>query len=1040
MAELSRESDKSNLNFSAEADAFLGSCSSALIWEYDLATRVMKYTSFDSDGNPVSTNELPNFISAIRDMHIIFEDDVPSYDVFCAEMEAGKDFLQIEYRALNKDYQLVYYRSIAQTLKDEEGKPSRVIGRRYEITREKNQREGQPTNQDTLTGLQHRENIRKLVSDLQNENPNLNAAYILIDLDNFKEVNDTFGKMKGDVILQTVSGLIYTNFMPKDLVGRIAGDQFMVFCTDIQKEKVHELIKELMKRIRENVPEVNGHSLAISVGISYAPEDGQTFEVCYSKADMALYKAKKDGGDCLVEFSEEDCKDICIGYTMATMGKFTEDEVAYDKASKKVNKQLFDFAFEIMNRESDFSVAIETIFEELCLHYGLDRAQLIEFDEGREKIHVSSGWCRLDNDTDVEIFNSIPMTAWELTKDAYEGESYLIFKDGRSKNLDFFRELVRYKYPPVSSIQFPIMDNENMQAVVFFECFEEHNFMTNEIATINSVVRLIRSYLLSRRVKNDLETESVINKNVMDAQKVIYYIIDENTHEVKYLSKYAKEKFPYAHYGDKCYECIRRRKDHCKICPMHDGMGDSNSVRYFDENDGKWYTLTASRMKGINEETDVLVCITDVTDFLTKVRSEDNLTVAASFDSFVVSATKLLSQPERQNEIICLGISHFAKINDEFGYVTGDAVLKRLAELIREDIGEEDLFCRIKGDDFAILVNQDCEDAFSEYISRYSRILTSEFRQKHPAIEINCFAGMYPVKSEDEYVNKCIDSAMKARRLALSDITKTHGFCVYSNEIEEREIEEERVAGMIKKALEDKRFRVYFQPKVDVTDGSIMGAEALVRMFDEDGKMVSPGIFIPLAEKNGSVIQIDEEVYRQTFEMMARWKKEGKRVPLISVNVSRLHLFDDELPMKIKRLSEEYEVDASNVELEITESVFFEDTQRLVRMIKNLKDFGFTISMDDFGSGYSTLNFMKELPVDVIKIDGGFFMRNQMDKKSKAVISAIMQLTKNLEFESISEGVETEEQVQFIKEQGGRYVQGYYFYKPMPAEEFEKLL
>lgn len=1040
MAELSTAKDNENLNFSAEADAFLGSLSCALVWEYDIHTQTMKYTSFDLDGNPVFTGELPNFVSAIKDMHIIFEDDVPSYDVFCAEMEAGKDFLQIEYRALNKNYQISYYRSIAQTYKDEEGKPEKVIGRRMEITREKNLREGQSTNQDSLTGLQHRNNIRKLISDMENENPELDAAYILIDPDNFKEVNDTFGKMQGDVVLQTISGLIYTNFMPKDLVGRIAGDQFLVFCTDIRKEKVHELIGELMKRIKENAPEVNGHPLCISVGIAYAPEDGQTFEVLYSKADLALAKAKKNGGDCLVEFDEEECKDICVGYTFSTMDKFTEDEIAFDKTSKKVNKKLFDFAFEVMSRESKFSEAIETIFEELCLHYGLDRAQLIEFDEGRESVNVSSGWCRLDDASDVEILNSLPMTAWELTADAFDEDSYLIFKDGRSKNLDFFRELVRYKYPPVSSILFPIMENETMQAVIFFECFDEHTFKSNEIATINSVVRLIRSYLLSQRAKNDFETETIINKNVMDAQKVVYYIIDENTHEIKYLSKYAKEKFPHAHYGDKCYECIRKRKEHCKVCPMHDGMGESNSIRYFDESDGKWYTLTASRMKGINEKTDILVCITDVTDFLTKVRSEDNLTVAASFDSFVVSATKLMSQPDRNNEIVCLGIDRFAKINDEFGYVTGDEILKRLAELIDEDLGDGDSFCRIKGDDFALLVNQTDENAFAEYVKRYSKVLTSEFKKKFPSIEVNCFAGMYPVKTADEYINKCIDCAMKARRLALSDITKTGGFCVYTGEIEEQELKEEQVADMIKKALEEKRFKVFFQPKVDVNDGSIAGAEALVRMFDEDGKMVSPGVFIPLAEKNGMVIQIDEEVYRQTFKHMSKWKNEGKKVPLISVNVSRLHLLDDELPVKIKNLSDGYGIDASNVELEITESIFFEDTERLIRMIKNLKDLGYVISMDDFGSGYSTLNFMKELPVDVIKIDGGFFMRNQMDKKSKAVISAIMQLTKNLEFESISEGVETEEQVQFIKEQGGKYVQGYYFYKPMPADEFEKLL
>ena len=130
----------------------------------------------------------------------------------------------------------------------------------------------------------------------------------------------------------------------------------------------------------------------------------------------------------------------------------------------------------------------------------------------------------------------------------------------------------------------------------------------------------------------------------------------------------------------------------------------------------------------------------------------------------------------------------------------------------------------------------------------------------------------------------------------------------------------------------------------------------------------------------------------------------------------------------------------SRLSWKITESVFFQDADRLIDMIKRLKAVGFVISMDDFGAGYSTLNFMKSLPVDIIKIDGGFFMKNKMDDKNKAVISAIMQLSNNLHFKTVSEGVETDEQVEFIKEQGGKYVQGYYFYKPMPPEEFEGLL
>ena len=149
---------------------------------------------------------------------------------------------------------------------------------------------------------------------------------------------------------------------------------------------------------------------------------------------------------------------------------------------------------------------------------------------------------------------------------------------------------------------------------------------------------------------------------------------------------------------------------------------------------------------------------------------------------------------------------------------------------------------------------------------------------------------------------------------------------------------------------------------------------------------------------------------------------------------------NDELPVYLKQLSDQYGVSPNQVELEITESVFFEDTERLIKVVKQMKDMGFVISMDDFGAGFSTLSLMKSLPVDIIKLDGGFFLKNELDYKNKAVISAIMRLAENLGFETISEGVETEEQVEFVREQGGKYVQGFYFYKPMPADEFSKLI
>lgn len=1021
-------------------DALAASSSDALTWVYDIKSHSMTFTIFDFDGNPINTVTIDNFCKSILDLHLIFPEDEALFSVFCAELDAGKDSITVEFRGICEDYQNVWFRYIGQTILDDDQRPYQVKGRKFDITREKNLLEGQRISQDPLTGLYHREKIRELINEQMESDPDINSAYILIDVDRFSEINKAFGQMQGDTLLQTIAGIIYTNFMTKDLVGRIAGDQFLVYCTNIDEDKVDELVTGLQKRVGEAVVDTNGRPVTLSIGSSFSPKDGTSFDILYTKADLALYEAKQTGGNKYLRFDNESMKDICMGYTLFKMDAFSDDEVRLDKAAKKVNKKLFDYSFDILSKEADIKTALEKVLSEVCLHYDLDRALLSEKGTSGSGIKNTAGWSRKEDTVDRRIVSAIAEKCWSDIEMNSSDEDYIVFEEGRSEKIDLLREIVALKNAPVSSLMFTIFDGGEMVAVMVFEAFTHHDFKENEIATINSVVRLIRSYLLSNQVKHELESESIINKNVMDAQKVIYYIVDEDSYNAKYFSKYAKNLFPHAEYGKKCYETIYGLSAPCENCPILVGKGSDKFVQRYDNVVSKWFNYTATRMKETESKKDMLICVTDVTDFMGKVRGEDTLTVADSFDKFVYSATNLMKAKDREYSLLCAGIKDFAKINDEYGYVIGDEVLKMFADLLKNGLKDGEMVCRIKGDDFAILLQKSDEENARGQLRGYAEVLNGEFKKRFPKLDIVLIAGLYNITPSDEYVNKCVDKALKARNLVTLDNDSFLGFFTYTQELEDRENEEKVMTAMIKAALKEKRFRVYFQPKVDVNDGAIIGAEALVRMLDDNGKLVPPGLFIPLAEKNGLIVDIDNEVYDQTFEYMAKWQREGKRLPLVSVNVSRIQLMDDSLPETIKGLCDKHRISTKNVELEITESVFFQDTERLIYMISRLKDYGFVISMDDFGSGYSTLNFMKKLPVDVIKIDGGFFMRNEMDKKSKAIISAIMQLTQNLEFETVSEGVETEEQVQFIKEQGGRCVQGYYFYKPMPAEEFEKLL
>ena len=1024
-------------------DRMLSSFSETTTWEYDIASRTMTI-NYIHEGVHDKTAVVENYKETIHEMQLIQTEDLPVFARFCQELDEGRTHIFAEFRGLTGKYEYKWFRYFGDGIEDEiTGKITKIAGHRYDITREKNLKDDMEKRltQDLLTGLNHRDRARELI---ENEQKVISgeSAYLLIDVDAFRSINNSYGKMYGDVVLQTLSGIIYTNFMSKDIIGRIAGDQFIVYCNEINSAKIRELTEKLMQRIMENVPLRDQRCVTISVGIAYSPKDGSEFQELYNKADIALSKAKALGGNRYVEYDGSSMCDIKEGYTFKKIGAFAEDEERTGKAARKINKRLFDFAFDELTREDDFERAIKDIFKEVCLHYNLDRAILLGIDSSGRSIDMATRWCRIDDKNDLDILRTSIVSAWDEFEAAARKskEQYFVMNSGRGGGMDFFREVLTMNKVPVSALMLPVRDNDGLLCLLFFDAFEEHEFRNNEIATIRSIVRLITSYLISRQVKQELETESIINKNVMDAQKIIYYVIDGNTHEIKYVSKYARDFFDKFEYGKKCFSSFYGKSDVCDICPINSESGGGKTIEVYDEEKDRWYTYTATKMADPRYENDILICITDVTDFLHRVKGEDTLTQIGSYDNFMLLATKAITNKEQEYTLLFLGIRNFAKINDEYGYVTGDDILKSFARVLSDDTGDGELLCRIKGDDFAMLLKRTSEAELRRRIKNYSERLTAEFKKAYPAIEINCFAGSYDIPFEEQYFNRCIDKSMRARRVAFDDIQTNEGFYAYTRELEQYEQERDEMDRKMRYALTHEGFKVYLQPKVDVNSGEIIGAEALVRMQDAEGKMVPPGLFIPLAEKTGMVVDIDRSVYEQTFYYMSKWKKEGKKVPLISVNVSRLHLIDDKLPERMKALAEKYELDPKEIELEITESVFFEDTERLINMIKRLKDIGFVISMDDFGAGYSTLNFMKSLPVDVIKIDGGFFMRNEMDRKNKAVISAILQLSKNLEFETVSEGVETEEQVKFIREQGGKCVQGYYFYKPMPADEFEKLL
>jgi EAL domain-containing protein (putative c-di-GMP-specific phosphodiesterase class I) len=257
---------------------------------------------------------------------------------------------------------------------------------------------------------------------------------------------------------------------------------------------------------------------------------------------------------------------------------------------------------------------------------------------------------------------------------------------------------------------------------------------------------------------------------------------------------------------------------------------------------------------------------------------------------------------------------------------------------------------------------------------------------------------------------------------------------------DEKMVEEQKWIDTInekqQKALDNEEFVVFYQPKYDPCTDELKGAEALVRWNNPEHGMISPGRFIPIFENNGFITRLDHYMLRHVAEDQRKWMDNGYKCVPVSVNVSRAHFIENDLAEQVRDIVDRSGTPRDMIEIELTESAFFDDRKALISTLRKLKEYGFTVSMDDFGSGYSSLNSLKELPLDVLKLDADFFRNDEGDGRGQIVVAQAIRLAKDLNMKTVAEGVETKEQVEFLAEHGCDMIQGFFYAKPMPKEEY----
>lgn len=385
---------------------------------------------------------------------------------------------------------------------------------------------------------------------------------------------------------------------------------------------------------------------------------------------------------------------------------------------------------------------------------------------------------------------------------------------------------------------------------------------------------------------------------------------------------------------------------------------------------------------------------------------------------------------------IRIDIEKFQLINSFFGMDEGDNLLKYMADYL-QNVEKEYRYItygRIEADIFAVCFSYKSEKEITDFVKKF----TNQMEKDPLDFDITPFFGVYLVKNRDLSINEMYDKANLASKNCKGNYIQNYFF--YTKEMSEEIIKEQHIINNMKNALKNEEFVLYLQPKYELQRNSIAGAEVLVRWITADGRMISPGEFIPVFERNGFILKLDQYVWEKTCQLLAGWRDEGSKIFPVSVNISRVSLYNPKIVDVICGLTEKYNIPPEWLQLELTESAYTGNPKAIKEMMEQLQKKGFSILMDDFGSGYSSLNVLKDIAVDVLKIDMKFLDGSGDDGRSENILASVVRMAKWLNMPVVAEGAERKEQVSFLHSIGCEYVQGFYFARPMPVKEYEKLL
>ena len=896
------------------------------IWEYSYADDTLMW----DDTNAVSDIILDfsgNHRREALQNNIVHPEDHTAFINFCNSIISPEPTIQVELRVRTPEENYEWYRISGTKVFDEDGFPTSLIGQTINIHERKLEYLAliEQAEQDQLTKLlSYPAFSEKASARITNMDEPVILALLILDIDDFDALNQTFGFAFADAVLIDLAGRLKKLCPENSLIGRYAADEFVILLDNIPSMAyVTELARKIMQIFSGFVSNTKiNHDLSCCIGISLYPVDANTYEELFEKAEIALYDAKSRSNGCY-RIYESTMALIPEAEQKRKISKRNSLSSSVFENRTVVDSTIIANAIDILFDSRDIHSSINMMLSVIGVYYNLDRIFIREYSEDGETSTITHEW------------NS-------NTKYSYAA-----------------RGLIR----------------SHTRTLLFrgYEQTESDIYHCDNISESADQARLMNDVFLA------------------DVQSLVQCGVRFQNHYTGCINYCTTEK---AHNWD---------------------SGELDSLALLSK-------LISGYLLHLHSQEKI--------DYVSQI---DPLTNTYNLNAFLAKADETISEnSNRKYAIIYSDINQFKLINDTYGYRAGDRILIALADILQNVNANESVVARITGDKYVALYPYEELDGLTELVKSIVYESKHIQREADDFYKLTLAIGIYPIQPGDSAII-AVDRANIARK----NVVDYHlcNYMYYDESMHNSLVEQKDIEDSMEEALHNHEFSVYYQPKFDINNGNVVGSEALVRWSRHSG-MIPPIRFIPLFEENGFIVPLDYYVLESVCASLRERINAGKKVLPVSVNFSRVHLSTDVLPAVIKATLERYDIPPHLIEIEITESALAATEDYQLNILHEIRALGCVLSMDDFGSGMSSLNTLRKLPFDVLKIDRDFLYSNSSSERERIVLSNVVRMAFDLNMRVICEGVETKEQEEFLKQIGCRYVQGFLYARPLPEEQF----